>query len=210
MPYRPEHKVETRNRIVECARRLFNRRGFAEVSIDEIMASAGLTRGGFYNHFENKEELFGEAVASYARCNPAANRDGVELDIQAPAATLARQIVTAYLSARHLGDVESHCPMIALPSDVARAGPVVRAAYQRLLAGMIGIFELGLAPNGGRERERALALVALLVGGMVLARTIDDEGLRDELRDAARALALDVGGLGDAAAGGTAQRASAR
>ncbi|MDE2087841.1 MAG: TetR/AcrR family transcriptional regulator, partial [Xanthomonadaceae bacterium] len=56
MPYSADHKQRTRALIVECARTLFNRKGFIEVSIDEIMASAGLTRGGFYNHFKTKEE----------------------------------------------------------------------------------------------------------------------------------------------------------
>ena len=70
MPYRPEHKEETRTRIIECARCLFNRHGFSEVSIEQVMAEAGLTRGGFYNHFRNKEELFCEAVKFYANCNP--------------------------------------------------------------------------------------------------------------------------------------------
>ncbi len=51
MPYAATHKAETRARIVQSARRLFNRHGFTEVSIDEIMSAAGLTRGGFYNHF---------------------------------------------------------------------------------------------------------------------------------------------------------------
>lgn len=50
MPYPPEHKPQIRARIVQCARQLFNRRGFTEVSIDDVMAAAGLTRGGFYNH----------------------------------------------------------------------------------------------------------------------------------------------------------------
>jgi len=57
MPYSPEHKAETRRKIVRQARGLFNRNGFAEVSIDQIMAAAGLTSSGFYNHFRNKEEL---------------------------------------------------------------------------------------------------------------------------------------------------------
>ena len=57
MPYSPEHKGGTRERILRSARQLFNRKGFSEVTIDEIMAAAGLTRGGFYNHFHGKEEL---------------------------------------------------------------------------------------------------------------------------------------------------------
>ena len=65
MPYSPEHKRETRERILKSARHLFNRKGFAEVTIDEIMAEAGLTRGGFYNHFDTKERLYAEAISQF-------------------------------------------------------------------------------------------------------------------------------------------------
>jgi len=68
MPYTPAHKAETRKKIVESARRLFNRHGFTGVSIDEIMADAGLTRGGFYNHFNTKEELYAEVVQQVLSC----------------------------------------------------------------------------------------------------------------------------------------------
>ena len=65
MPYRPEHKAETRARIVENARLLFNRHGYDNVTIDMVMEAASLTRGGFYGHFRNKQELFAAAVASF-------------------------------------------------------------------------------------------------------------------------------------------------
>ena len=67
MPYTPEHKRRTRQRIVGAAARLFNRNGFAEVTIGEIMAAAGLTHGGFYRHFAGKEELYAEAVRHFLR-----------------------------------------------------------------------------------------------------------------------------------------------
>ena len=79
MPYAAEHKQETRKRIVQSARRLFNRRGFAEVSIDEIMEHAGLTRGGFYKHFDAKEGLYQEARAGFPpgpRARFGTGRDG--------------------------------------------------------------------------------------------------------------------------------------
>jgi AcrR family transcriptional regulator len=193
MPYRPDHKSKTRARIVECARRLFNRRGFSDVSIDEVMAEAGLTRGGFYNHFKNKEELFAEAVASYATCPRDKRLNGVELDCDAPARVFAEQIVNAYLSPQHLDSIDNHCPMIALPSDAARAGPVLRQTYQRLLQGMIGLFEAGLDPEDEASRSKALAITALCVGGMVLARTVEDPELAREIREAARAAALESG-----------------
>ena len=58
MPYSSEHKEQTRSRIVDAARRLFNRHGFEQVSIDRVMSEAGLTRGGFYHHFASKDELY--------------------------------------------------------------------------------------------------------------------------------------------------------
>jgi TetR/AcrR family transcriptional repressor of nem operon len=190
MPYAPEHKEQTRARIVECARRMFNRYGFEAVSIDQIMAGAGLTRGGFYHHFANKEELYSEAIASYVRCN------NPSMDFAAPARQIALQMVNAYLSRQHLDDLDLHCPMIALPSDVARAGPAVRRTYEMLLGGMVGIFERGVDPADGDARQAALAIATLCVGGMVLARTIDDNDLATEIREAARRVALGLAGLG--------------
>jgi len=65
VPHPPSQKPETRERILRSARHLFNRRGLAGVTIDEIMADAGLTRGGFYKHFNAKEELYAEAIAQF-------------------------------------------------------------------------------------------------------------------------------------------------
>ena len=195
MPYTAEHKEATRARIVECARRLFNRRGFADVSIDEVMAEAGLTRGGFYNHFSSKDELYIEAVQAYGKCNPTDRWEGVELDFAAAPHKIARQMISAYLSREHLQDLEGHCPLIALPSDIARAGPQVRAAYEKALQTMVAVFEAcPQETSTRRKRRRALSLVTLCVGGMVLARTLNDAALADDIREAAQELALEIAG----------------
>ncbi|WP_049623577.1 TetR/AcrR family transcriptional regulator [Frateuria defendens] len=195
MPYTVEHKRKTRERIVECARELFNRKGFVEVSIDEIMARAGLTRGGFYNHFKAKEDLFFEAIEAYLDFDPGARWDGVPFTACASGKTHAREMVNAYLSRAHLDDLDAHCPMIALPSDVARAGPRVKEAYRHLLERMAGILAAGLAESDPeQERRRGLALAALCVGGMVLARTFEDQGFREEIREAVRSTALEMVG----------------
>ncbi|HEV2680853.1 MAG TPA: TetR/AcrR family transcriptional regulator [Rhodanobacter sp.] len=193
MPYTAEHKQQTRTRIVECARELFNRKGFAEVSIDEIMARAGLTRGGFYNHFKTKEDLFVEAVAAYRDFNPATRWPGVDFDPSCGGNRFARQMIHAYLSQTHLDDIEGHCPMIALPSDVARASPRVKQAYRELLEGMARTLANGLPKTRRRDAgQRGLALAALCIGGMVLARTFEDADFRREIREAARATALEL------------------
>ena len=193
MPYTSEHKERTRHRIVESARELFNRSGFAEVSIDGIMAHAGLTRGGFYNHFDTKEDLFLEVVEDFGRCNPTDRWEGVELDFDAAPATVARQMIAAYLSQEHLEDLGGHCPLMALPSNVAQTSPRLRAAYSRSVETMAAVFEAGAgSPNGRSSRDLSVALAALCVGAMVIARTTEDEKLADEVREAAHSLATEL------------------
>ena len=184
MPYTRKHKQETRERIVNSARRLFNRRGFTEVTIDQIMQHAGLTRGGFYKHFDTKEQLYSHAVRQFV-CMEAPERwQSKHVDRCAQGHTLARMIVNAYLSREHLDDREGSCPLVALPSDVARGGKAVKAAFRQVLDKMVQVFAANLVEP--QVSQRALALVAMCVGAMVVARAVDDPRLGDAFRDAAR------------------------
>jgi TetR/AcrR family transcriptional repressor of nem operon len=185
-----EQKSATRERILQCARRLFNRRGFVEVSIDEVMAEAGLTRGGFYYYFTSKEDLYAEAILQFARNDPPEGWRTVGGDPSDGRDGLARSIVNAYLSRDHLDDRDGSCPMVGLPSDTARATRSARAAFQQVVEMMVGAFESSVGPSADPPRERALALVALCVGGMVLARAVAANGLAEELRGAAHRQAL--------------------
>lgn len=189
MPYSAEHKDRTRQEIVEKARVLFNRYGVEGVSIDHIMAEAGLTRGGFYNHFKNKEELFAEAVSQFLMGQGAKNREDAGVHTAIPGQPTVQAMVDGYLSSQHLGDLDNQCPMIAMPSDVARAGEQVRLSYQALFEAMTGLFEGNLS-GASNSRQLALTLGALCVGGMVLARTLPDNDLAEEVKTAARQSAL--------------------
>jgi AcrR family transcriptional regulator len=184
MPYSRAHKARTRERIVESARRLFNRHGFAGVSIDEIMAETGLTRGGFYNHFKAKDELYAEVVNEEAK-----RWSGHEI----MEGSTARDFIAAYLSEAHFDDRENCCPLMAFPSDVARGGEPVKRAYRHVLEVMVGVLENGL--EGRTEmRKRAVALAALCIGGMAVARAVDDVNVAHAIREAAKDLALSVAG----------------
>jgi TetR/AcrR family transcriptional repressor of nem operon len=194
MPYAAKHKQETRKRIVRSARRLFNRRGFAEVSIDEILEDAGLTRGGFYKHFDAKEGLYQEAVLEFICAERPEPWQARYVDPNAKGAALARMIVEAYLSPDHFDDRDGSCPMIALPSDVSRGNGAVKAAFRQVLEMMVGAFAANLAPGTRPARERALALAAMVVGGMVLARSVDDKALADDLRESTRRQAFEMSG----------------
>ncbi len=188
MPDRRTKHETTRERIVDSAARLFNRHGFNAVSIDDVMADAGLTRGSFYNYFSSKTELYAQSVARVvvdAKREASNGRSATQLGPD--------EIVRDYLAVHHLEDIEGRYPMIGLPSDISRTDRTVRRAFESALRFMIETFEQG---GGGRtklDRKRALAIAALCVGGMVLARSIDDRELADEMREAALSLALSLG-----------------
>lgn len=191
MPYSPEHKARTRARIVECARMLFNQHGFEGVSIEMVMAEANLTRGGFYNHFRSKEDLFAAAVESFLMGRGAEWRANAGIDPFNITGHSAAAMIAGYLSPEHLEDLQGQCPMIALPSDVARGNVEVQAAYQKLLTAMVSLFERSLTEAGVQDpRRRALVLASLCVGGMVLARTLPESPLTEDLRLAAFAEAI--------------------
>jgi TetR/AcrR family transcriptional repressor of nem operon len=159
MPYTVEHKRQTRARIIESARVLFNRAGFDQVSIDDIMSHAGLTRGGFYNPFSDKAALYAEAVRSYADCNPFV-RETAQLVRPLAPRRAARRLVELYLS----DDVDQHCPLIALPSDVARAGLEPRAAYAFIVRGMLAVFLGAFGDHDAAANAKARVILNLCVG----------------------------------------------
>jgi TetR/AcrR family transcriptional repressor of nem operon len=198
MPYPPEHRRQTRGRIIRSAQALFNRHGFTGVSIDDLMEAAGLTRGGFYSYFRTKSELYAEAVALALAVTPWSRWDGVSIDFAARDA--ATQIVDAYLSDQHFDDVEGSCPMVTLPGDVARSSKVVKRAFEDVFSAMAGLFEETLKRQGRADRERALAIAGICVGGMVVARSVDSTKLADAIRAAARKTALELGGWKDGGA----------
>jgi TetR/AcrR family transcriptional regulator, transcriptional repressor for nem operon len=193
LPYPPNHRPETRARIVLSARKLFNRFGFDGVSVQQIMTNAGLTHGGFYRHFASKSDLYAEVLECFFT-DPNWNNswEGVHVDMKA--ADAGAQIVRAYLSRQHLEEVENSCPMVALPSDVARSGENAKRAFQTVFAAMVDLLQRSSARNGYSDRTSALAIAALCVGGMVVARASEGHALANELRRAAMEVALKLGG----------------
>lgn len=192
MPYPAGHRTEVRKKIVDSARRLFNRHGFDNVSVQQIMAGAGLTHGGFYSYFKSKSDLYTEVLGCFLT-DPEWRScwEGVHVDLSST--DVGPQVVRAYLSRQHFDDVENSCPMVALPSDVARSGKNVKRAYETVFKAMVNILERSVAEKNPSRRTKARAIAALCVGGMVAARSLADAALADELRDACMAMALKLG-----------------
>lgn len=191
MSYPADHRHLTKGKIVRSAQRLFNRRGFDAVSIDDVMGDAGLTRGCFYSYFKSKGDLYAEAVTDILNQKQLLSSDGVSVNPRA--VDNAAQFIRDYLSLQHFEDIEGICPLIAFPTNLLRKEQRVRQAFETVLKVMIDVFEQALGRDGQVARYRAHAIATLCVGGMVLARSIEDRALADELRDAATDIALSLG-----------------
>ena len=192
MPYPAGHRSEVRKNIIQSARKLFNRYGFDNVSLQQIMAGAGLTHGGFYSYFKSKSDLYTEVLGCFLT-DPEWKScwEGVHVDLSST--DVGPQVVRAYLSRQHFDDVENSCPMVALPSDVARSGKNVKRAYETVFKAMVSVLERSVAEQNPARRTKARAIAALCIGGMVAARSLADAALADELRDACMAMALKLG-----------------
>jgi TetR/AcrR family transcriptional regulator, transcriptional repressor for nem operon len=196
MPYPVGHRAEVKGKIIQSARRLFNRHGFDNVSIQQIMSGAGLTHGGFYSYFRSKSDLYTKVLGCFFTDPEWKNHwEGVEVDMASSQA--AAQVVKAYLSRQHFEDVENSCPMVALPSDVMRCGRDTKRAFETVFAAMVGVLERNVVEEKQDRRVKAQAVAALCVGGMVVARAIENRVVADELRDACMSIALQLGGWVD-------------
>jgi TetR/AcrR family transcriptional repressor of nem operon len=193
MPYPIAHRSEVRKRIIESARRLFNRHGFESVSLNQIMAGAGLTHGGFYSYFKCKSDLYAEVLGCFfTDPNWKSCWEGVKVDLSS--SDVGPQVVRAYLSHQHYEDVANSCPMVALPTDVARSHKAAKQAFQTVFLAMVSALERSLPPKREMRRANGQALAALCVGGMVVARAMLDTAAADSLREACMNVALELGG----------------
>jgi TetR/AcrR family transcriptional regulator, transcriptional repressor for nem operon len=193
MPYPAGHSAEVKGKIVQSARRLFNRHGFNNVSLDQIMSGAGLTRGGFYSYFHSKSDLYAEVLGCFFT-DPEWKScwEGVEVDLSS--GDVGPQVVRAYLSRQHFEDIENSCPMVALPTDVTRNGESAKCAFETVFSAMVSVLERSMIGNQTDRHDRAQAIAAMCVGGMVVARAMANRALADDLRDGCQAVALELGG----------------
>jgi TetR/AcrR family transcriptional regulator, transcriptional repressor for nem operon len=175
-------KAASHERIVTTASGRMRRDGIDSVSVAELMNEAGLTHGGFYRHFDSRDELVAEAIAAAltqgsARIQAAAKLGGPE--------ALAA-IIDGYLSRLHRDKPETGCAVAALPTEIARTDPRARAAYSRQVRTYI---ELLAELTPARDVDEGHLILAALVGALLLARAVEDRGLSDEILErAARAL----------------------
>ncbi|WP_435007737.1 TetR/AcrR family transcriptional regulator [Tundrisphaera lichenicola] len=195
MRYGPGRKEETRARILEAAGKVFRRQGFHAAGVDRVMEEAGLTPGGFYAHFDSKQALLAEALKSSV--------DSMARKHEAALASLSgdawlEAFVGRYLSREHRGSMEDGCPLVALVSEVSRADSPVKARFEESIRALRDrLTEHAEAGGSTVDEGRVLSLIALCVGGLGLARSVEDEELSAKILDSCKQAAREILGVGD-------------
>ncbi|HTR74062.1 MAG TPA: TetR/AcrR family transcriptional regulator [Solirubrobacterales bacterium] len=181
MGHSRHEKADSHRRIVKVAARKMRESGTEGPGVAEIMKAAGLTHGGFYKHFDSRDDLVAEAVEAAT----AEGLEGFEEATEGAADPLAA-FVDRYLSPGHRDDPGSGCAVVALGADAARADDRVRAVYRAQVERYIAELE-ELMGGGADVRRRAIAAVTSMVGALLVARAVDDADLSDEILGEVRA-----------------------
>ena len=180
--------AETRRRIVKTAAREFRRNGIHATGLADVMAAAGLTHGGFYRHFDSKDQLVAEACAAgMESVVETAQDEACKCDGKGS----FKAIVDNYLTLEHRDNLSEGCPLAGLGSELARADDESRAAISAGLLRLVDVLAKQM-PHRKREVAKSDALFALsaMVGAVTLSRLVADPELsRAILRITKRRLA---------------------
>lgn len=184
MRYDPEHKTRTRKKIVRNASRQLRAKGLNGSAVATLMKASGLTHGGFYRHFGNRDDLVVEAIEA------ALQELGDRLIAAAKDAKPGdgwRAMVRSYLSLERCDHLDDGCPIAALAPDIARTRPAIK----RRSSAAIQKFRQRVLPfmPGKDEEEKAsnfLAIITSMVGAIALARTMPDVAIRQRILNQVR------------------------
>ncbi len=191
MRYSKDHKAATHAKIVQNASVQLRERGARGVGVADLMKDVGLTHGGFYAHFESRDDLVNEAIAAALDQNTAMWReamDGKPVEARAPA------LANEYLSSRHRDNPSKGCALASLAVDVSRESSKTRRIFLNKFDRMVNLMasEDG-RPAAAKARQKALAAISTMMGALVLARVAGNGALSEEILEAGRSAVLNGG-----------------
>ncbi len=183
-----EEAEANRTRVLAAAARLFREKGVDGVGVADLMKEAGLTHGGFYNHFQSKEEL---AAAAFDAAFEAAIKR-LEAKI-AKAGPRGRRKALAHYIERYLAretrdNPGLSCPMATLGTDAERHGATLRQEFATGVRRYLDLFAQLIPATSRKRRREAIATLSTLIGALTLARACAgaDDDLSNEVLDAVR------------------------
>ncbi len=174
MRYKPEQKEQTRKKIVTAANRNFKKNGYCGIGVDGLAKEAGVTSGAFYGHFTSKNEVFKEAIIS-----------GLE-ELQSTIAELKQlhgnnwwdEFAELYTSQKRTCDLTDSCSLQSLTPEIGRSNEDIREIFESELLKIID-----LASNE-KNKDKTWSTLAMLIGGVTLARAVKDKELSNEIATA--------------------------
>jgi TetR/AcrR family transcriptional repressor of nem operon len=172
--------AEHREQIIAAAANRFREHGFDGISVADLMKEVGLTHGGFYGHFSSKEELVALAASRAMRDTAARWQKVIDEAPGDPLEALAKN----YLSLRHHDHPETGCLVAAVGSELARQPTSVKDAVTEGQQHIFGeIARIVPGKTKAARKKKAIAALAAMIGGMLLARSVSDPELRQEILD---------------------------
>jgi TetR/AcrR family transcriptional regulator, transcriptional repressor for nem operon len=182
-------KEDTRDRILHAVSRGFRTRGYNGIGVDALAKDAGVTSGAFYGYFRSKEDAFLAAVVDGID----EYRAGIELLQANYGANWSVALADYYVGRKHREDLACGCALPTLSPEVIRSDQRVRSAYQAELIKLNAAIAAGLATGTETEkRDTAWVILAVLAGGVILARAVWDELVAEQIATAVRQATVDI------------------
>ena len=176
MRFEKGHKAATRRHIIDVASKCMRRNGISATGIAGIMDEAGLTKGAFSPHFESKDALVREALAS------ALDDQQHRLDEDQRSGPDLEGAIRRYLNRAHLEDPTGGCPSAALLPEIARQPRSTRQDYEKALQSYVSTLA-ALLPDAdsAASSRRATAIFGLMVGTLQFARAVPDAARAEQI-----------------------------
>jgi TetR/AcrR family transcriptional regulator, transcriptional repressor for nem operon len=181
MRYKSSQKAETRERVVKAAERRFKQSGYSGIGVDGLAKEAGVTSGAFYGHFGSKEEVFKEAIHSGLD-----ELYGVITDLKTQhGENWWQEFAKIYTGQKRICDLSESCALQTLTPEVGRASEDVRAVFETELLRVARLANNNTQQGATKKvTEATWASLAMLVGGVTLARAVNDQKLAAEIATA--------------------------
>jgi TetR/AcrR family transcriptional repressor of nem operon len=188
MRYSPEHKAEVHRKIVKDASRRVRAEGLSGAAVAAVMRDTGLTHGGFYKHFENKDELVMESLREAFRD---IGDKLVHVAEQSRSEAAWKAIVKSYLSPEYCDHVERGCPLPALAPEMARVDETMRS---QVFTELVNYRDRMLPFMPGRrtaDKERAFFVIfSMMIGAVEIARMMPDRAAKEKVLASTREFLL--------------------
>ena len=191
MPYSKSHKQASYQKILDSAIKLFSSKGFDQVSIDELMKDAGLTRGAFYLHFKNKQAVYSKAIIAGARKSRIMHVKPEGMTNE----EWTKDLLFGYLSKEHIEQKMSPCPLAFLVTDIANNEEEVKTTYTRMFKHLNKTIQMQLKDNPKYKEDDILATTAMMIGAVAIGRALTDEDVIANLLESCRSKSADLLGL---------------